>query len=88
MAKQTKNKQQSKQTNKLYDLNILTGAHLPRKHDQGVQDVPPVLRACLHEDGAVRKFFLSNNLLHTGLSGKYMYKFPKFTQLVRENGGW
>ena len=56
MTKQT-NKQQSKQTNKLYDLNILTGAHLPRKHDQGVQDVPPVLRACLHEDGAVRKFF-------------------------------
>ena len=36
------------------DLNVLTGAHLPGQHDQGVQDVPPVLRARLHEDRAVQ----------------------------------
>ena len=36
-------------------LNILTGAHLPCQHDQWVQDVPPVLRAGLHEDGAVQE---------------------------------
>ena len=37
------------------DLNVLTGAHLPGQHDQGVQDVPPVLRAGLHEDGAMQE---------------------------------